>query len=75
MLTKALNLFQENIEHTLKNTRLLCPKKMPFDTVSWMFEMLKAIIRIKTDIRIWDESEPSEQELIRRLIKVSTLGA
>ena len=70
MLIDALNLLQEKLEHTLKNIKLLCPKRMPFDTVSWMLEMLKAIIRIKMDLGIWDETQPTEKEKICGLIKV-----
>ena len=73
MLIVSLNLLHESIEYTLKNTKILCPKKMPFDTVSWMLEMLKAIIKIKMDLGIWDDGQPPEKEIICRLIKVRVL--
>ena len=75
MLLKALNLLQERVEYTLKNTKLLCPKNLPFDTVSWILEIIKAIMRIKKDLGIWDETQPSEEELICGLIKVKNLNA
>lgn len=71
MLIEAINYLQERIEYTMKNIKLLCPNKLAFETISWMLEILKAMVKIKRDLGIWEETQQSEEELIRCLVRVS----
>ena len=57
MLKNALNLIHEHIGHTLRNARKLFPSKIPFDVVSWILEMLKAIIKMKKDLGMENDND------------------
>ncbi|XP_065072021.1 uncharacterized protein LOC135696529 isoform X2 [Rhopilema esculentum] len=65
MLKNALNLIHEHIGHTLRNARKLFPSKIPFDVVSWILEMLKAIIKMEKDLGMenYDDLETEEQQI------------
>lgn len=70
MLIAAVALLQDCIEHTLKSIKLLCPKKLPFDTVSWMLETLRAIVRIQDDLGVREDGQPTEEKCISDLFEV-----
>ena len=72
MLARSLQILQSHIKYTFNKTRSLFPAKIPFDTVSWILEMLKAIMKIKKDLDLWgDEDEISEEELLCSYFQVS----
>eukprot|EP00794_Sanderia_malayensis_P005673 gene5673-6369_t len=80
MLEHALDLLHRNIEYTFKKIRKLCPSKIQFDTISWILEMLNAVIQLKEDLGVLDENATPINSLVRgyfeyiRCITVSTIN-
>ncbi len=70
MLEHALDILHRNVEYTFKKIRKLCPAKINFDTITWILEMLTAILKIKEYLGLLEDDDCTVEKLVRGYIEV-----